>query len=104
MVPFTCRLLISAASLWVPKPKRTEWKREWLAELWHRAEVGADSKELFRRASGVFRDAAWFRETERKQNGIDLFRTPLRVEAIFLAACLLVALLCGAFQSPRLPY
>ena len=104
MVPLTCRLLISAASLWVPKPKRTEWKREWNAELWHREEMGADSQELLRRASGVFRDAHWFRETERKQNGADLFRTPLRVEAIFMVACILVALLSGAFRAPTLPY
>jgi hypothetical protein len=104
MIPLTCSLLISAASLWVPKQKRAEWKREWNAELWHRVEAGADGKELLRRASGVFRDAAWFRENERKQNGTDLFSSPLRVEAIFMAACVLVALLSGAFRAPRLPY
>ena len=104
MVPLTCRFLISVASLWVPKPKRAEWKREWAAELWHRAEAGADAEELFRRASGVFRDAAWFRENERKQNGTDLFRAPLRAEAIFLALCVLVAVLSGAFRAPQLPY
>jgi hypothetical protein len=104
MVPLTCRFLISVASLWVPHSKRTEWKREWAAELWHRAEAGADPQELLRRASGVFRDAAWFRENERKQHGADLFRVPLRMEALFMAACVLVALLSGAFRSPRLPY
>jgi hypothetical protein len=104
MVPLTCRLLISVASLWVPRPKRTEWKREWAAELWHRAEAGADAQELLRRASGVFRDAAWFRENERKQNGTDLFGAPLRMETIFMAACVLVALFSGAFLAPRLPY
>jgi hypothetical protein len=104
MIPLTCRFLISVASLWVPHEKRAEWKREWAAELWHRAEAGADSQELLRRASGVFRDAAWFRDNHRKQNGTDLFRTPLRMEAIFMAACVLVALLSGAFRAPQLPY
>jgi hypothetical protein len=104
MIPLTCRFLISMASLWVPRPKRAEWKREWAAELWHRTEAGADAQELLRRASGVFRDAAWFRENERKQNGVDLFHAPLRVEAVFMAACLLVALVSGAFRTPRLPY
>jgi hypothetical protein len=104
MIPLACRIFIYTASLLVPRSKREEWKREWKAELWHRAEAGAAPKELLRRAAGVFRDAAWFAESERKIHGFDVFRKPLRTEAAFLASAILICLVCGGFRPPSMPY
>lgn len=104
MIPLACRIFIQTASIIVPKSKRKEWEREWQAELWHRAEAGAPPKELLRRAAGVFRDAAWFAQTERKVRGIDFFRKPLRTEAAFLGASILICIIAGGFQPPTMPY
>lgn len=104
MIPLSCRLLVGIASLLVPGPRRSEWRREWQAELWHRAASGASTAELWHHARGVFRDAAWFLESERKEHGSDLFRKPLRMEAIFLSFGILACLYSGVFRAPRLPY
>ncbi len=104
MVPLTCRTVIAVAAWIVPRPKRAEWKREWHAELWHRAEAGTPSRQLFDCAWGAFRDATWFLQTERKQNGFDLFRRPLRTEAALLAFAILVCALAGGLNPPHLPY
>ncbi|MBV8818330.1 MAG: hypothetical protein JO022_08220, partial [Acidobacteriaceae bacterium] len=103
MIPLPSRLLIAAASWIVPASKRAEWRREWEAELWHRAEVGAQPEELLRRALGAFRDAAFLLQQHRKQYGFDLFQRPLRTEALFVGFALLCCLLFGAFRAPRLP-
>ncbi len=104
MIPLSCRVLVGIASLLVPAPKRLEWRREWQAELWHRAASGASRGELWHHARGVFRDAAWFLESERKEHGFDLFRKPLRAELIFLGLGILACLYSGVFRAPRLPY
>ena len=104
MLPLPYRILIATASLIVPQPKRNEWRREWEAELWHRAQAGTSGNDMFRCAWGAFRDAAWFRENQRKQFGSDVFRKPLRVEASLLAIALVACLFAGAFRKPVRPF
>lgn len=104
MIGLLCRIFIQTASWIVPKSKRKEWIREWRAELWHRTEAGAPPRELLHRAAGVFRDAAWFAQTERKIHGVDFFRKPLRTEAAFLFAAILICLVCSGFLPPTMPY
>jgi MacB-like periplasmic core domain len=104
MIPLPCRLIIAAAAWIVPKPKRTEWKQEWHAELWHRAEAGTAFRDLFDCACGAFRDATWFLQNERKRHGFDLFRRPLRTELAFLLAALLICALSGALTPPKSRY
>lgn len=107
MIPLSSRLLIAAASLLVPHGFRAEWKREWHAELWHRAKAGASERELFECARGAFRDAAWFRSGEyaRVDSLRDsFFMKPLRIEFSLLAAAVILCAWCGALSTPRLPY
>lgn len=59
--------LIAAVSLLVPRKFRTDWRREWEAELrhrgellerWHKLDLNSHF-ELFRRIAGSFLDALW---------------------------------------------
>jgi hypothetical protein len=107
MIPRSSRLAIWTASWLVPHGFRAEWKREWHAELWHRAEAGAKERDLFECARGAFRDAVWFRSSEYAP--VDslkdsFFMKPLRVEFCLLAAALILCAWCGALAKPRLPY
>ena len=107
MIPGSWRVLIAAASILVPRGFRSEWKREWHAELWHRAEAGATEAQLMECARGAFRDAAWFRSSEYVRSGplTDTFlMKPLRPELTALAVALLLCVWSGALQKPRLPY
>jgi MacB-like periplasmic core domain len=104
MIPLPCRLIIVAAAWIVPRAKRTEWKQEWHAELWHRAEAGTGPRELLHCAWGAFRDANWFLQNERKRRGFDLFRRPFRTELTFLAAAILLTALAGALSPPKAIY
>jgi len=107
MVPRSSRLVVAAASVLVPHGFRPEWKREWHAELWHRAEAGASERDLFECARGAFRDAAWFRSSEYTH--VDslrdsFFMKPLRIEAALLAVALVLCWCCGALSKQPLPY
>jgi putative ABC transport system permease protein len=53
----TSRLIIAAASWLVPSTVRSEWREEWLAELWHLGQAGAGSRERMAFALGAFRHA-----------------------------------------------
>ena len=103
MIPLPCRILVWIASLIVPAPKRTEWRKEWTAELWHRSQSGASFGELLGRSVGVFRDAAWMQGNERMRNPFDIFRKPLRTKALFLAASLAICMAAGDFVLPAVP-
>jgi MacB-like protein len=107
MIPRSSRLLVAAASLWVPRGVRAEWKREWHAELWHRAEAGATERALLECARGAFRDAAWFRSSEYApvdslRDGF--FMKPMRVELCLLLAALILCAWSGALSPLRPPY
>ncbi len=104
MIPLPCQFVIAVAAWIVPKSKRAEWKQEWRAELWHKAQSGADWRELLCCAWGAFRDAAWILESERKRRGFDVFRKPLRTEVAFLVAAFLLAGISGGLNAPKLPF
>ena len=104
MIPLPCQFVIAVAAWIVPKSKRTEWKLEWRAELWHKARAGAEWQDLLRCAWGAFRDAAWLLKSERKRRGFDLFRKPLRTEIAFLLTALLLAGFSGGLTEPKLPF
>ena len=107
MVPRSCQFLVAAASWLVPRRLRPDWKREWNAELWHRAEAGANEGELIHCAYGAFRDAAWFRSSEfaRADSMEDsFFVKPLRLELTVLALALVVCTWAGVWKYPELPY
>lgn len=67
-------LLLRAASLLVPQAQRTEWFREWYAEVWHWAHfldesgrLNAQTRlELARHCWGAFTDAAWHRFSQER--------------------------------------
>jgi len=81
--------LIRAISLLLPGPSRSEWRREWDAEIvsrwlllkkWER--LNAHSKlDLFRRVQGALLDAVWFQQS--------------RTRLTLVALNMLVALLTG---------
>ena len=107
MMPRSCQFLIAAASLLVPRRLRPDWKREWHAELWHRAESGASESELIDCARGAFRDAAWFRSSEFARADLledSFFVKPLRLELTVLALALVVCTWAGVWKYPELPY
>jgi predicted permease len=51
------RLLIALAARLVPSRLRSEWREEWLAELWHLRQRNANGRELIAFAAGAFRHA-----------------------------------------------
>lgn len=107
MVPRSCRFLIAAASLLVPRTLRADWKREWHAELWHRAETGTPPDELLKCAQGAFRDAAWFRSSEYARSDMAedrFFVKPFRLEFSVLGVAILLCLWAGVWWYPALPY
>lgn len=53
----TPRLLIALAARLVPSRLRSEWREEWLAELWHMRVGGAPTQQRLAFAAGSFRHA-----------------------------------------------
>lgn len=66
------RWLVRAASLSVPRWRRTDFVREWDAELWHQARGRGDGPAgpLWRHALGAFRDAGAIRDLEDRGEGM----------------------------------
>src|SRR6266849_9057210 len=107
MIPRSCRIAIATASVLVPRTMRADWKREWRAELWHKAASGAPQGELLRCACGAFRDALWFRSSEcsaAERGDYSFFAKPLGLELALLAAAVLLCVLTGVFGAPKIPY
>ena len=102
MVPLSSRIVIRLAAWLAPRRLRADWRREWLAELWHKAEAGTPAPELRRCASGSFRDALWLRSSERRHFTDRIH--PLRFESKVLAVALLLVLISGAFRAPTPSY
>src|SRR5260370_19577788 len=98
MVPLSSRMVIRLAAWLAPRRLRAYWRREWLAELWHKAEAGSAAPELRQCASGAFRDALWLRSSERR-HFTDRIQ-PLRFESKVVAVALLLLLISGALRAP----
>ena len=109
-VGFVVRLadlaLLRSASLLVPGPQRTEWWREWYAELWQaRREYAwpgkfswASERAIAGFCLGAFQDAIYLRRIDRRG------RTPMTLHFGSAWQCLLLlaALLVASFTLVRL--
>jgi putative ABC transport system permease protein len=58
------RLIVVIAAALVPSTLRSEWREEWLAELWHLKHSGASQRRLITFAAGAFRHA-WAERSRR---------------------------------------
>jgi hypothetical protein len=103
-----CRIILRAASWIVPLRARTEWRKEWDAELscaWQISQAEARSAKrtgLRRRCCGAFLDAAWYRfnREDLRRRSEHWSRTP----AVFLLALIsaLLLFLGGSGYLPRM--
>lgn len=101
-----CRMILRAASWIVPRRVRTEWRREWDAELTHAWQICQTKGQtpagrgLRRRCCGAFLDAAWYRcnREDLRHTGKTWSQTPS-----FLLLGLVCALLLFARASGDLP-
>lgn len=105
------RVIIAAASLLVPGRHRSEWRREWNAEMWHAwhllgdraASRAAAWRQLRRWSAGAFADAVWYRS-----QGIDRERLVRRWTAfsrtpVFCLSAIVLLLAAIAIFSGFLP-
>jgi hypothetical protein len=92
-------IILSSASLLVPRRHRSEWLDEWKSELWYvlqNAENVPRHKSWHRTALlfclGSFKDAIWLRRNFRSPNlnGHQLLQSPLKC-LLFLAAMAAIA-------------
>ncbi len=102
---------VSLTSHMVPRAERSEWRREWHAEVWHCWRFLVDqgmwsSREaarLFLRCLGSFADAAWhFSQQDAVQNRVrECARSPWTCLALLVPPLLLVALLSHGLPATR---
>jgi hypothetical protein len=101
-----CTLLLRVASLLVPKPQRTDWYREWHAEIWHWAHFLVESgrlnpqtkTELIRHCCGAFADAAWHRfDQNRFMRGLEKIPRSARFALGSMFSVFLFVLLISGF-------
>lgn len=90
-VSHTAATILHLASLFVPEPARSEWRREWKSELWY---VRRSNGPALRFCLGAFQDALWMRRNCPKERRVCL-QSPLR--CVFL-------LLCGAAATSFLSF
>ncbi len=92
-------LVIAGAARLVPEPARSDWRREWDAELWYRVAAlearGAldlpEQSRLIRRCLGAYRHALW---VAARGAGRDLRSTPAR--SALAVSAVAVALAAGS--------
>jgi hypothetical protein len=99
-------VILSSASLLLPRPHRAEWLTEWKSEFWYvlQSSENAPRHKSWDRAGllfclGSFKDAIWLRRNSCNPNVHQhrLLRTPLKC-LFFLAAMAAIAT-CGFFRS-----
>src|SRR2546425_9556216 len=83
--------IIAAASLIVPRPFRSSWKREWQAELW----TQPDRPDLLCCCLGALPDAVWLRLHEPARRAASAF-------PVCVAISLAVAI-ASVFFPPKIP-
>jgi hypothetical protein len=101
-----CRMLVRAASWIVPRRARTEWRREWEAELensWHAA-AGADRERnrLRRRCGGAFLDAAWHRCHQQDLRRVSRRWLQKPASVLLLLSAALLLLVGASGNLPRM--
>lgn len=108
------RGLLRCASLLVPAPKRGEWRREWLAELWHVRQASVPASldswqaecEVAWFCLGAFQDAFFLRGQSRQRWKplASLQGSPAQCVLFLgavLAACYLAAVLLPGVRAER---
>ncbi len=105
------KLIIEAASRLVPSEQRSDWKKEWHAEIWHNwqflAHAGAwnhrEAIRLLHRCCGALPDALWHFTGQDAVRGRfrEWIRSPWTCLGLFGAALLLLAALTGGFPATR---
>lgn len=110
-IPLVSKWLLDAAAFVAPPALRTEWKREWLWELWHGhatlvregSTPGRASRRLARFALGAFFDAADLRREQLQTNWDQRTRArdPIVCLAALLTAFLALAGWTGGFRHVR---
>lgn len=106
-----CKLMVSIAARLVPAGQRSDWQREWSAEIWHRWQFlvyagfwnGREALGLIRNCLGVFPDAIWhFALQDPVQEKIrNWARSPWTCLGAFASFLLLIALISGGFPATR---
>lgn len=102
-------LLVRLASWMVPRPRRAEWSKEWLAEL-HYAQTHAGPGRSLAFAQGAFYDAVWQqRDFWTLKRAIRLKQSPGFCLGALGAAIVLIAIASGMLPKTRqallpLPY
>lgn len=103
-------LLIRAASLLVPPVWRSEWRREWEAEIWHASldlrerRDGAARRKLWSFCSGAFVDAVWHLRNLLDREALSLALRRRTESASFCLACLsalVLLIVCASGFLPR---
>lgn len=102
---------VSLASHLVPRAERSEWRREWHAEVWHcwrflvdqRLWSSREAARLFLRCLGSFADAAWhFSQQDAVQNRVrEWARSPWTCLGVLVPPLLLVAVMSHGFPATR---
>jgi hypothetical protein len=112
--PFAVALsywIVGVAAVLAPRTQRSDWKREWHAEIWHRWQflwhTGAwDRREklyLIRGTLGAFRDAAWLLKFHEPfwQRLREWARSPFTCLGALGVLLLVTAVLTGGFPATR---
>ena len=112
--PFAVALsdwIVGAAAVLAPRAQRSDWKREWHAEIWHRWQflrhTGAwDRREklcLIRGTLGAFQDAAWLLKFHEPfwQRLREWARSPFTCFGALGVLLLVTAVLSGGLPATR---
>jgi hypothetical protein len=104
-----CNAMVRFAARLVPPVQRSEWKREWLAEIWHRWQFlhhtgfwnTRESIGLVRTCLGVFPDAVWhFALQDPVQEKVrNWARSPWTCLGLLAASILFIGWLSGGFPA-----
>jgi hypothetical protein len=97
-----CLILLTAASWIVPRRARSEWRKEWEAELAHAWRMSREGMGLRQRCCGAFLDAAWYRFNREDFRHMSQCwsRTPAFL-LLALTGALFLFLICSGFL-PRM--
>ena len=106
-----CNAMVHFAARLVPPVQRSEWKREWLAEIWHRWQFlhhagfwnTRESIGLVRNCLGIFPDAVWhFALQDPVQEKVrNWARSPWTCLGILALSIFFVGWFSGGFPATR---
>lgn len=95
------RLLVCGAGLLVPAAQRTEWLREWRAELWHVRRSCACAGEMTAFCLGAFQDAWCLREHIRRERARTVSLHSSAGQCLLALAALVAASCTLAYLIPQ---